>query len=157
MKRQSPEADLQIAIVQWFHNQFPNHIIQHTPNENQAGGNKIKSINYNRKMALMGSLKGFPDLTIVFNGKMFCIELKATKRRKDGTIAISNNQEEVHTRLKENGIDAFVENDFDECVDRIYNYITDYKLSKNELCEQLTIKKYNRTYMYIFFVKYVRK
>jgi hypothetical protein len=72
------EAILQIQIVDWFKLQYGNTgIIHHSPNENPSGLNKVQAINYNKKLASMGRITGFPDLMIMRkDGRVMFIELK---------------------------------------------------------------------------------
>lgn len=83
-KRKTPEADLQIAIVEWFNLAYPDHAkwLHHSPN----GGKR--SISEAVRFKKMGTKAGFPDLVLYhvreeteslprFNG--LAIELKAKK------------------------------------------------------------------------------
>lgn len=80
-KRAMPEADLQIAIVEWFNRAYPEHfdLLHHSPN----GGFRLKSEAV--RLQKMGVKAGFPDLVLFFKRTIrpeyfyagLAIELKA--------------------------------------------------------------------------------
>ena len=86
-KPQQPEKLLHISCVQWFNFQYGNSgaILNHSPNENQSGGDRVKSIRYNATMKKMGRITGFPDLTLYHKGKATFIELKSNTGRQSDT------------------------------------------------------------------------
>lgn len=86
-KRKSPEADLQIAIVEWFELAYPDHAkwLHHSPN----GGKR--SISEAVRFKKMGVKKGFPDLVLyvkklpysVFGGiRGLAMEVKAKGQKE---------------------------------------------------------------------------
>jgi hypothetical protein len=97
------EENLQIVCVRWFKLQYASkgYLIHHSPNggkRNAREGARFKA---------MGVLAGFPDLIIIAKNKVFFIEMKSDKGK------LTDNQENVHDALRNNGLFVYTVNDFD--------------------------------------------
>jgi hypothetical protein len=111
MKRE--EQKTQEAFVEWFHLQYPNILIWHTPN----GGyrNVIEAAKFKR----MGVLSGVPDIFIPCprnNSHGLFIELKSTKGK------ITNNQRKVISKLMENNYIVCICSNIDSAITAVKAY-----------------------------------
>lgn len=104
-KPRSVEAPIHIAILEWLRDfALPvGAVIWHTPNEDATGwgsddegakSQKQRSINWRKKMLRMGMMSGFPDLAILYEGRLYALEVKGP----DGVL--SKNQKGVIAALK---------------------------------------------------------
>lgn len=74
VRRKTPEADLQIAIVQWFNWAYPDHAkwLHHSPNGGERPakeytnkrGKKIRYSPEGARLKAMGTKPAFPDLVL---------------------------------------------------------------------------------------------
>src|SRR5262245_57898225 len=88
MRRRTPEADLQIAVMQLLRLSLGGYAICfHVPN----GGKR--SLTEARRFKAMGVLSGIPDIAILDAGRAYFLELKS----KRGTITAT--QRECHNAL----------------------------------------------------------
>ena len=120
-KRKTPEADLQIAIVQWFNLAYPDHAkwLHHSPN----GGKR--SITEAVRFKRMGTKAGFPDLVLFQQGFYqgffqsqpsvgFVLELKAKGEK------LKKNQLDWLSWLERRGFYVKWTDDFDHAV-KLFN------------------------------------
>lgn len=103
-RKSNNEHKLQMACVGWFRLNYKlsDIVLASFPNEGKRDfgqGDKLKKL---------GLLPGMPDLILIANNKVRFIELKY----EDGKI--SNEQKEVHEKLKSNGFEVSVIRSFDE-------------------------------------------
>lgn len=84
--------------VEWFYIQYghTNAILHHSPNENSKG-KRGTLIAYNAKMKRLGRLAGFPDLIIIYQGRILFIEFKSIKG------IIRDSQKELFPKFLQNG------------------------------------------------------
>ena len=109
------EEDLQCKIVNFIKNQYPNSIFVSTLGEMQ--GTAEKRI----KAHKMGYLKGSPDLIITnlhksYTGLVF--ELKSPK----GAGKVSDSQQVMLEKYRQNNHKVVVTNDYDECIIELIDY-----------------------------------
>jgi VRR-NUC domain len=90
------EDKIQIAVCEYVKMQYPSCAIHHSPNE----GKRSKFEQY--KLKKMYTKSGFPDLMLLYKGKMLFIELKASKK-----VAFTDNQKEWLETFNDNGIEAY--------------------------------------------------
>jgi hypothetical protein len=96
-KRVYAESNLQDACVKWFRLQYKDFFIRHIKNEGIRTGQQI------RRDKNAGFVKGWPDIEITGQyPNMLFVELKAGKNK------LSEEQKEVHAKLKELGWDVVV-------------------------------------------------
>jgi len=97
------EDVLHINCVKWFRFQYGDTgaILHHSPNENPYG-DKIKMIQYNKKMEAMGRLKGEPDIRISFCAKTLLIEFKSKKG------IVTQHQKDVINAYRKQGFEAHI-------------------------------------------------
>lgn len=109
-----PERNLQKACVTWFRLQYPSYIIHHSPN----GGKRDSRISRIGKrysptgtiLQSMGTLKGYPDLTIIAPGKIFFVELKA------GKTDLSEHQKAFMLKVNSFGFSCYCVNNIEDFV-----------------------------------------
>lgn len=95
-----PEAEVQSALVKRLRTELPGAVVSSTPNEvHRRGVDGMKEVV--RKKAI-GMLPGFPDLTVVWWGHVYFIEVKA----KGGSMQQS--QKECHERLHRAGFRVII-------------------------------------------------
>ena len=90
--RQSPEAKLHKQVMEYLRLVLPKTaVIHHSPNEGKRGWMERAALKNN------GTMAGWPDIEIVWDGRVFFIELKSEKGR---TLPV---QFACHMRLAEAG------------------------------------------------------
>jgi hypothetical protein len=95
--RQYPEADLQHAVMLFLAAALPRDAIaHHSPGE----GKRTKSAQ--AALSRSGYCKGWPDIEIVWRGRVYFIELKAAR----GVLSAA--QRETHRRLVYSGAEVVV-------------------------------------------------
>lgn len=122
------EDALHRDCVEWFYTQFGDFtrdksapMIHHSPNVNANVG-KIQAINYNRKMQILGRLKGFPDLMIRRqDGAVIFIELKIASKKGKFDYS-SDEQRYIVDYLGKSCFVASNQNDFEKIVKEFLGY-----------------------------------
>lgn len=96
-KRKDNEGPVHRAVLGWLIFVLPARaIIHHSPNEiDLAGADIAKAI---AKARRLGTVKGWPDLEIILDGKIYMIEIKAEGQ------GLTGDQPKVRDRFEENGI-----------------------------------------------------
>lgn len=107
------EAEFHKSVLQYLHYVLPSDIVvQHTMNE---GKRALRSLG---KLKANGLVPGWPDLTLIANGRAYFLELKAPKGylsavqkncharllRAGSPVATVRNLDELSNALKEWGI-----------------------------------------------------
>lgn len=80
---------------------------------------KNKAI-YKKHIQAMGGTVGFPDITLLKNGKTTFVEFKFDKGK------LSPDQEVVHNRLRSMGYDVLIWRTLNECVEWILNDLKEH-------------------------------
>ena len=95
---QSEDA-LQQKCVVWFWNNYPHlrGLLFSVPNGGERSSRQGKLLNQT------GLIPGVSDLILLYNGKVFCIELK-----KDNRAVQSQNQKEWQAQVESQGIPYFI-------------------------------------------------
>ena len=97
------EDEFHISVIDYLELVLPKDcVVHHSPNEGKRGWNA------QRKMKTHGTVAGWPDLELLYKGKMYFIELKTTKGR------VRPVQFDCHQRLYEAGSTVFVCRSIDE-------------------------------------------
>lgn len=91
-KRKFVEDALQKQVIEYLRLALPDAVIWATPN--QAG---TRTVGETRRLKGMGVLAGFPDICILHETVLTCIELKAPGR------SLSDVQKELHPKLRAAG------------------------------------------------------
>lgn len=88
-RRARPEETLQLQVARFLNLALAgNSMWMHVPN----GG--LRSATEAKRFKAMGVMAGFPDIAVINDGRLICIELKADKGR------LSANQDGCHARLR---------------------------------------------------------
>ena len=95
----------QMRLCDYVKYTYPNAIFLHVENEQTKQTNQ-------KKRNLMGFVKGFPDIIIIAENKMLCIELK----KQDKTARVSADQKRVLQSISELGHKCAVCYGFDNAV-----------------------------------------
>ena len=111
IKRSYPETQAHLAILQWLRWKLPNAIIHHSPNEFGMSGKMIARQIAKHKH--LGMLVGFPDLLVIFAGRVIGIEVKSEKGRQ------SEAQKGVQKSFEDNQSEYYVARSIDD-VARIF-------------------------------------
>lgn len=123
------EDALHRDCVEWFYNEFGDFtrdknapMIHHSPNVNANVG-KIQAINYNRKMHILGRLKGFPDLLIrrKQDGAVIFIELKIASKKGKFKYS-SDEQQYINEYLGDSCHTVTSQKEFEEIVKKFLGY-----------------------------------
>ena len=81
MRRRDLEGPIHKAILQYLRLQYPQAVIHHSSNElNLKGDRTSKAIAQNKAKAL-GMMTGWPDLQMLWNGHLYCFEVKSPNGR----------------------------------------------------------------------------
>jgi len=70
-----PEDRIHIAILDYLEVVLPRGLVWHTPNQGK------RSFTTAGKLKLLGMRAGVPDITIVYEGRIYFLEVKAPKGR----------------------------------------------------------------------------
>lgn len=70
------EAPIHVAIVRFLKLQLPGALIHHSPNGAHLAGDKTKRSIAVAKMKAQGTLIGFPDIMILWQGQFWTMEVK---------------------------------------------------------------------------------
>lgn len=98
MARSSPERALQRAILAELAVRLPlGAVVFHVPNQDAT-----KSAAYGRAKVRDGVLPGFPDLGLIYQGRIYGLEVKAPDGR------LNDNQIAAHPRLRAAGCEIEV-------------------------------------------------
>lgn len=91
------ESELQQAVAQYLALSLPREAVAfHVPNEGRRG------FKAQRAVKVDGTLKGMPDFVIAWQGRGYCIELKAPGKYP------TPEQRDVHKRLREADFPVFI-------------------------------------------------
>lgn len=107
------EDSLQAACVRFYRFQYPQHLIMSFPAGFVFGGDAVKRAMTANRMKAMGYQVGCPDLMIITPNEVRFIEMKVDKGR------LTDNQKEVHERLKNMGYRVDVCRSLDEFVEMV--------------------------------------
>lgn len=97
MTRSRPEDTLHFMCVEYLAHALPEDAMFWSTAQTWKA-----PVQFGVKMKRLGVKAGFPDLCILNNGLLCCIELKSTKGR------LSQAQKEMHVRLESAGARVFV-------------------------------------------------
>ena len=120
------EDRLQANVIKYCKAQYPGMLISHSPNE----GKRTKFERY--KATVLGVSSGFPDLTLIYNGKTLYLELKTPKGKPTA------NQKRWNADLTNNGLNAVITYGFDNTKLVID---THFKHLKEDNIEKFNVKK----------------
>lgn len=115
------ERDIQIRVVSWFRNKYPDEILTTSPTFKIGGLSTRQRIIQWRFMKLMGYLPGTPDILIFCprgEYKGLLIELKSDKGK------IDKEQDALHERFKSKGYFAGTCIGYDDAVKTIETYMS---------------------------------
>lgn len=115
------ERDIQIRVVNWFRNKYPDEILTICPTFRIKGLSKIQRIIQWKFIKAMGYLQHTPDILIFAprgEYKGLLIELKASKKTLD------DDQERLHEKFKEKGYFAGTCIGYDDAVKTIETYMS---------------------------------
>ena len=120
------EEVLQMACVEWFHYQYPNVIIHHSPNggkrATKTNKNGVKYCPEGSRFKKMGTVAGFPDLQILksnhfYNGLF--IEMK----EPGGSGKVSDVQDDIMFKLAMSGYMVAICDNFEGFQQIINDYL----------------------------------
>lgn len=104
--RQRPEEKLQVEMVRFLRAVLPREaVLLHVPN----GG--WRTHGEAARLKAMGVMAGFPDLAVIWDGRIFGIELKAARGR------LSPEQHQAHLSLRAAGMAVLTARAADEVLD----------------------------------------
>lgn len=111
-KRSDNEGPIHRAIYGWLVFVLPSRaLVHHSPNEVDLSGADIaKAI---AKARRLGTIKGWPDLEIVLDGKIYVMEVKS-----EG-CDLTGDQPKVRERFEENGVPYAVCRSIDDARDAL--------------------------------------
>ena len=125
MSKHEEEA-LQMACVKWFHLQYPNVIIHHSPNGGEravkTNKNGVKYCPEGLRFKKMGTVAGFPDLFIA-RSNHFWNGLFIEMKDPNGKGKISDEQKEMIERLTMERFKAVICNSLDEFINIVNEYL----------------------------------
>lgn len=101
---------LHIAVLKYISLAFSGAKVLHAPLE----GKKSPFERYKATMLGITESKGFPDLLIIYKGRIIALELKTEKTANSKKGVTSPEQKEWNEILNANGVPAFVAYGFDE-------------------------------------------
>lgn len=108
MPRMRLEAAIQCAIVAELAVRLPiSAILFHVPNQDDSG-----SLLYGMAKIRAGMLPGFPDLGLIYQGRLFLMEVKEPAKGE-----LNDNQRALHPRLRASGCPVEVVFGVDDAVD----------------------------------------
>ena len=91
MRKINSETWLQITCLDWLESAYPHILFHHSPNElDMSGWKAMHAVN---KAKQMGMQPGWPDLELLWKGRILFVELKSEKGR------LSKTQHEIFPRI----------------------------------------------------------
>lgn len=99
-KELKPEEKVQCLLLEHLHTRLQGAVVSSTPNEVFRSGHAARNEVVRKKR--LGLMPGFPDLTVVWMGEVYFIEVKA----KGGTL--QETQKDCHARLLRAGYRVFM-------------------------------------------------
>jgi len=70
-----------------------------------------------------GLVSGFPDLLVIYRGRLMCIEMKSPSRAGKAETGLSANQRAVIADLVSHGVETVVSKSFDLCVEQVRSWM----------------------------------
>lgn len=70
-----------------------------------------------------GLVSGFPDLLVIYRGRLMCIELKSPSRPGKAATGLSDNQRQVIADLALRDVETIVSKSFDDVVSAVKSWI----------------------------------
>ena len=70
-----------------------------------------------------GLVSGFPDLLVIYRGRLMCAELKSPSRPEKAATGLSDNQRQVIADLALHDVETIVSKSFDEVIASVKSWI----------------------------------
>ncbi len=118
-----PEDTIHQHCIQWFYTQHGNSgaILHHSPNEGIGNNDdpklRAKLIRYNSKMKSLGRKAGFPDIIILYQGRVLFVELKSQ------TGLLSTAQKSLFQEFQRTGFDVKIVRSLEEFMNVVNQFI----------------------------------
>ena len=77
-----------------------------------------------------GLVSGFPDLLVIYRGRLLCVELKSPSRPGKAMTGLSDNQRAAIADLAERDVQTVVSKSFDEVIERVRDWVLQLDLGQ---------------------------
>lgn len=75
------------------------------------------------RAAREGLVSGFPDLLVIYRGRLMCIEMKSPSRAGKAETGLSVNQRAVIADLASHDVETVVSKSYDLCVEQVRSWM----------------------------------